>query len=220
MASHTASQGASQGANSLGSHATTHPTKEALIETVVVLLEGTPLDQITSEQVLAISGISRGSLYHHFEDFSELLELAQVRRFSEYVDNAVEALSTVLESCVTREDLIVRLIEVTKYFQAQDLAQARLERLTAISKVPNNPRMARYLGFEQNRLSEAIADLYQDVITKGWGNRNVQPRTASVIMQALTVGRAIDDFTPDHVDQENWIKTISMIIEDVLFPGI
>ena len=216
MASHTTPQSA----NSLGFHATTHPTKEALIETVVVLLEGTPLDQITSEQVLAISGISRGSLYHHFEDFSELLELAQVRRFSEYVDNAVEVLSTVLESCVTREDLIVRLIEVTKYFQAQDLAQARLERLTAISKVPNNPRMAISLGFEQNRLSEALADLYQDVITKGWGNRNIQPRTASVIIQALTVGRAVDDFTPDKVDQENWIKTISMIIEDVLFPGI
>ncbi len=69
----------SQNANRVESKRFSHPTKEELIQTVVVLLEGTTLNQITSEQVLAISGISRGSLYHHFEDFSELLELAQVR---------------------------------------------------------------------------------------------------------------------------------------------
>ena len=210
---------ASQNVNRVESKRSHHPTKEELIQTVVVLLEGTTLDQITSEQVLAISGISRGSLYHHFEDFSELLELAQVRRFSEYVDDATEVLSTVIESCETREELVARISQTTHYFQAEELAQARLERLTAISKVPNNPRMASALGEEQERLTEALADLYQDILARGWGNPHLQPRTASVALQALTVGRAVDDFTANRVDQENWINMISMIMENVLFSG-
>ena len=210
---------ASQSSSSLQSKRNLHPTKEELIQTVVVLLEGTTLDQITSEQVLAISGISRGSLYHHFKDFSELLELAQVRRFSEYVDNATEVLSTVIDSCNSHEELIARIYETTQYFQAEDLAQARLERLTAISKVPNNSRMASALGKEQERLTEALADLYKDILARGWGNPHIQPRTASVALQALTVGRAVDDFTPNRVNQENWVDMISMIIENILFSG-
>jgi CDGSH-type Zn-finger protein len=67
-----------------------HPTKEELIKYCRwfcwILLT---LDEITSENVLDISGISRGSLYHHFEDFSELLELAQVRRFASYVNKSI-----------------------------------------------------------------------------------------------------------------------------------
>ena len=210
---------ASQSSSPLQSKRNLHPTKEELIQTVVVLLEGITLDQITSEQVLAISGISRGSLYHHFEDFSELLELAQVRRFSEYVDNATDVLSTVMDSCESREELISRVTQTTQYFQAEESAQARLERLTAISKVPNNPRMATALGEEQERLTEALADLYQDILARGWGNPHLQPRTASVALQALTVGRAVDDFTSNRVDQENWINMISMIMENVLFSG-
>jgi len=210
---------ASQNANRVESKKSLHPTKEELIQTVVVLLEGTTLDQITSEQVLAISGISRGSLYHHFEDFSELLELAQVSRFSEYVDSSIDILSTIFESCHSRAELIARVSQTTQHFQAVDLAQMRLERLTAISKVPNNPRMARVLGEEQERLTEALEDLYRDILARGWGNSLIQPRTASVILQAITVGRAVDDFTVNHVDQENWVNVISMIIENVIFSG-
>ena len=195
-----------------------HPTKEELIQTVVVLLEGTILDQITSEQVLAISGISRGSLYHHFEDFSELLELAQVRRFSEYVDKVVEVLSTEFRTCNSREDLIARVKKTTQYFQAVELTKVRLERLTAISMVPNNPRMARALGEEQERLTETLENLYRDTLARGWGNPQIQPRTAAVAIQALTVGRSVDDFTPNHVDQENWIHMISLLFGNVLFP--
>lgn len=44
-----------------------HPTREALISTVVKLLDTHEIETITSEQVLEISKISRGSMYHHFE---------------------------------------------------------------------------------------------------------------------------------------------------------
>ncbi|HEY4898909.1 MAG TPA: hypothetical protein VIH79_04235, partial [Candidatus Nanopelagicaceae bacterium] len=146
-------------------------------------------------------------------------ELAQVRRFSEYVDKVVEKLSTILHSCVTRAELNERVSQTLQYFQAEELAQVRLERFTAISKVPNNPRMARALGAEQERLTEALEDLYRDILARGWGNSQIQPRTAAVIIQALTVGRAVDDFTPTHVNQENWVHVISIIIKDAIFSG-
>ncbi len=195
-----------------------HPTKEELIRTVVVLLDSLTLDEITSEKVLEISGISRGSLYHHFQDFAELLELAQVRRFSGYVNHSIEVLTTLFSAVDSREELIVRLTEVSKSFQDPALSDTRIERLTAISKVMHNPRMAAVLGNEQERLTETIADLYRDLQLRGLGNPALNPRTAAVMFQAYTLGRSVDDFTVNHMDQENWLYAVSLIVENVFFP--
>ena len=196
-----------------------HPTKEELIMTVVVLLDNLTLDEITSEKVLEISGISRGSLYHHFQDFAELLELAQVRRFSSYVDRSIEILTDLFAEVSNREELVLRLTAVSKAFQAPELANTRIERLTAISKVMHNPRMASALGWEQERLTESIADLYRDLQARGLGNPQLQPRTAAVMFQAYTLGRTVDDFTVNHMDQENWLYAVSLIVENIFFPA-
>lgn len=195
-----------------------HPTKDELIRTVVRLLDHYTLDEITSEKVLEISNISRGSLYHHFQDFAELLELAQVRRFAHFVDYSIEALTSLFSEISTREELIDRSLGLSRQFQAPDLVNNRIERLTAISKVMHNPRMAAALGAEQERLTETIADLYQDVLNRGMGNPLLQPRTAAVLFQAYALGRSVDDFTTNHMNQENWLYAVSMIIENIFFP--
>lgn len=196
-----------------------HPTKDELIKTVVTLLDHLTLDEITSEKVLEISGISRGSLYHHFQDFSELLELAQVRRFASYVDQSVEALSEVFAQVQSREELVERVQDISRKFQSPELANNRIERLTAISKVMHNPRMAASLGAEQERLTETIADMYHDLQLRGLGNPLLQPRTAAVLFQAYALGRSVDDFTANHMEQENWLYVVSMIAENIFFPA-
>ena len=199
-------------------HNDIHPTKDQLIRTVVKLLDHFTLDEITSEKVLEISNISRGSLYHHFKDFAELLELAQVRRFAYFVDYSIEALTSVFAGVTLREELVNRSLELSRQFQAPELINNRIERLTAISKVMHNPRMAAALGAEQERLTETIADLYQDVLNIGLGNALLQPRTAAVLFQAYALGRSVDDFTVNRMNQENWLYAVSMIIEKVFFP--
>ncbi len=195
-----------------------HPTKDELIKTVVALLDHLTLDEITSEKVLEISGISRGSLYHHFQDFAELLELAQVRRFSKYVDKSIEVLNELFNSINSRDELLLRLGEFSQTFHAAELADSRIERLTAISKVKHNPRMATALGDEQERLTETIADLFRDLQLRNLGNPNLAPRTAAVLFQAYTLGRAVDDFTASRVNQENWLYAVSLIVEHVFYP--
>ena len=62
-----------------------HPTKALLISTTVKLLDTKLPNEIAVDEILETSGISKGSLYHHFEDLSELLEVAQVERYAAWV---------------------------------------------------------------------------------------------------------------------------------------
>ena len=73
-----------------------HPTKEALINVVLDLLKTESLVEVHSEEVLHKSGISKGSMYHHFEDFQDLLEQAQVRRYGAFVDRSIVSIAHLL----------------------------------------------------------------------------------------------------------------------------
>ena len=194
-----------------------HPTKEALIATTLALMESHGIASITSEQVLEISGVSRGSLYHHFEDFSALIEAAQVRRFSGYVDASIKILWGVVSSSKSRQELVEKVREVTTITQSAQMSKPRLDRVSAIAASMNNERMARALGLEQERLTDSIADLYREVCHRGWGNPALDPRTISVMIQAYTLGKVVDDFTQNHMDPDKWDFLISSILEKVFF---
>ena len=79
--------------------------------------------------------------------------------------------------------------------------------------------MASALGQEQERLTESIADLYRELQARGLGNPLLHPRTAAVMFQAYTLGRTVDDFTTNHMDQENWLYAVSLIVENIFFPA-
>ena len=80
-----------------------HPTRERLIDTVVSLLDEKGAEHISVDEVLSSSGISKGSLYHHFEDYSDLIESAYIRRFSAWVDTSIAAMADIVSAANSRE---------------------------------------------------------------------------------------------------------------------
>ena len=195
-----------------------HPTKQTLIDTVVTLMDTQPAMEVNSDQVLEISGISKGSLYHHFEDFPELVEHAMVARFARFVDNSVVMLKGVIASAKTRADLVEGLKKVTRATQAQELTRHRSERVTAIAKAIRIPRMKALLGEEQERLTDALADLFRESVERGWGDPTLDPRIVGVMVQAYTIGKIVDDITPTRMDAENWNQAIDSVLDKVFFP--
>ncbi|MBU6265011.1 MAG: TetR/AcrR family transcriptional regulator, partial [Actinomycetales bacterium] len=108
-----------------------HPTRDRLIETMAELLDGSDPEHITADQVLTASGVSKGSLYHHFEDFEDLLEAALISRFGVNVDATIDALAQILATVNSREELLEALRELNIYNQAQGRSSFRLERARA-----------------------------------------------------------------------------------------
>ena len=194
-----------------------HPTKRMLLQTVVKLLDSKEPSDITSEEILSISGISKGSMYYHYKDFSEIIEDAICERFGWYVDRSVDLCEAALNSAKSREDLIATLKQVTRATQRGDEEDVRYARVRAIAMASGNERMRKKLGEVQERLTEALEDLFRETKECGWVSADIEPRAAAVLVQAYTFGNVVDDFTPEHMDRESWFSLIDAVVEKVLF---
>lgn len=189
-----------------------HPTRERLISTMVGLLDGDDPEHITADQVLSISHISKGSLYHHFADFEELLEAALIRRFSQNVDLSVDALLSIVSNANSSEEFLAMLGALTADQQSPTRSRFRLERARAAGLTFSSPRFHEALGVEQQRLTDAFADVVKEGQNRGWITTDVDPRAVAVFIQAFTLGRVVDDIAPDKVDPDAWVSLIMKVV--------
>jgi AcrR family transcriptional regulator len=81
-----------------------HPTKVALLEAGLELAELHGFYGFTVEMLLETTGISKGSLYHHFADFMDFVESVQVEYFAETIRVDIENLRSAFEQANSRAD--------------------------------------------------------------------------------------------------------------------
>lgn len=193
-----------------------HPTKRALVQTVLDQLKTKKALDLTSELILEKSGISKGSLYHHFEDFDDLIETAQVFRYAAYVDQSIHLLTKVFQTAKNKEEMVTELKKVTRFTQSPDLMPQRMDRATSISIANANPRMMKKMNAQQDRLNEAIIDIFREARDRGWINKEIDLHAGALFIQAYTLGIIINDVSGKKIDITAWDELIDMFLEKVI----
>ena len=135
-----------------------HPTKKVLLETVITLLDSKKPEEILSDEVLQISGISKGSMYYHYKDWYEIIEDAICERFGRYVDRSVELCENAINKSKSRDELVNFLKQVTRETQKPEQLGIRYARVRAIAMASQSDRMRSKLGEVQQRLTEALEE--------------------------------------------------------------
>jgi AcrR family transcriptional regulator len=194
-----------------------HPTKKLLIETTAGLLAEFPSRQITSEQVLERSHVSKGSLYHHFRDLADLVEAAQVERFSQYVNQTISALTDVLTDSSDLEAARAKFHAVVNIRQPDNAQRLRVERMETAVLANYDARIRTRLNREQARLTNEWANLFQIAKDRGWANPDLDPIAVSIMMQATIAGRIVDDMSDVHMDQAKWVALIQYLLDVIFF---
>jgi AcrR family transcriptional regulator len=189
-----------------------HPTEAKLLEAAVALLEEHALETVTAGMVLRRSGVSKGSLYHHYADFSDLIENALTAIFTKSVDQNIVTITELVINSSTKDECFRRLLQVTRDTQQRALFGVRARRAGVLAMCASNARLATKVADAQTRLTKTYGDLFALLQERDWMSSDFDPQAASILIQAYTVGKIFDDISTDPVEPQKWIALIESIL--------
>ena len=193
-----------------------HPTKSHLVATTVSLIDEFGPQGFTVDQLLDNSKISKGSLYHHFEDFNDVIIAAQVERFAQYVEEDIAGVTQVLLAATSREDLLKRLDTVSLIAHSPERATRRGDRMEILSSARHSEKMKLALGPVQARLTASFADLIREMQSRQWVTTEISPEAVAVFIQAYSLGLVVNDASSDHIDMAKWHQLISRMLRTLI----
>lgn len=196
-----------------------HPTKRALIDTVVGMLETTPVESVTCDAVLDASGISRGSLYYHFADFGDLIEHALALRFSRDVDATVERLNRTLASSTSFDEFRTAWASLAYRLHDPHGSQSRFERTVPYAAAANSERFRKLLGGEQQRLTDGFADVIRSAQERRWISADLDAQAIAVLLQAIALGSVVDDLTENRAGEDAWNRAVGALLDRIVVPA-
>lgn len=193
-----------------------HPTKQLLLDTAVSLIDEFGPQGFTVDNLLDASKISKGSLYHHFEDFHDVIEQAQVARFARFVDEDIRNLTSLLSTANSREELGQRFADIVLSSAAPGRADARADRASIVGLSRHSKKFADALAIEQQRLTDSLADVAREMQERGWINANLDVVALATFVQAYSLGAVLNDVTEKPISVERWATFIGQILSQSL----
>jgi AcrR family transcriptional regulator len=190
-----------------------HPTREKLIATVLAFLDERRFDEIGVDEVLERSGVSKGSLYHHFENLNDLIEQAMARRFTAGVEQSIEMIRETMSITTSKKDFFAGLRAITQVVSDPERAGIRFDRTRTLGATETSPRLMEVVATEQQRVNGLLAEIVADAQARGWVDRSVDPGAVALFVQAYTLGWLLNDVSGQPVSIDTWTGMIGRVLE-------
>ncbi|MEI6649602.1 MAG: TetR/AcrR family transcriptional regulator [Actinomycetes bacterium] len=196
-----------------------HPTKEILINSAVDLIQTKGWPNVTSDLVLEASRVSKGSMYYHFKDFHELIEVAQVRIYDHTAAETIAELNTAFENSETKADFFSKIPQIMYGKVEPQLNESRLAQAEVVALALASPRMHEHVGEVQSRINSALVELLTRAQKRGWANPELDPLAMAMFLQAYNFGSVIDLLSESRVEISAWIRLVNLVLDEVLLNG-
>jgi len=177
-----------------------HPTAQKLVDVVTEMMEENPYDTLKSEIVLERCGLSRGPLYHHFVDFQDLIETAQIQIYQRYATGISQALADLIASCAESEQLKIGFASFVNQVANEATVKSRLELIGIVHNAHATAGFRKKFLPAQEQINLSWIEMYRFCLDHGWADPTIEPRAFAVLMQSTVFGRIMNNISRDKLD--------------------
>jgi AcrR family transcriptional regulator len=189
---------------------------DALVEATIAILRERGQAGLRIDDLLEKSGVSRGSLYHHFGSRDGLIDAAKLVEFTTMANRDLEALGVLADRAHSRSELQASLLAVAEAAHGIERRFIRLRRTAIIGASATRPRLAEALAEEQQRVTDRFAGYIGVFQDRGLVRQDLDPNVAAVYLQAIVLGRVLDDISARPIDPKAWEAMVANTSVDFL----
>lgn len=170
-------------------------TMETLISFGLKELSRSGSIDFSLETVLRESGVSRGSLYHHFGSRHGLICHCEAQQLKQTLKSENEIIRTLIETGTSGDELFELLAIFIRTLGSEKVVEQRSRRLRTLATSAEDPALRTMLAESQIKGSQFLIESFQIAIDKGFIKPLVPLDAMVYLIQSMFLGRALVDIT-------------------------
>ena len=190
-----------------------HATIRRAIEVAADVIEQRGEDGVRLQDVVAISGVSAGSLTHHFGSREGLIAAALMERFDRAAQQRARSFDV---DASDPERFTGGMAAMISSAAAGERDAWRSARIRALSYARHRPALRDALVASLVPLEDQMAERITTVPERIAGGEAVSPRALVVFSEAYSAGRVVDTVFGDVLPIEEWAALFARLIRGLV----
>ena len=174
--------------------------------------------QFNLDRVIEKSGVSRGSIYHHFGDRDGLIVAVEVSETVQILTSGNERMRRLFSEAHSGEEIIQGIESAIRAGDWGSGQNYRRRRIAGLATAQHSPAISKALAEVQ--VSETA--YFVETLRMGADKGLIQPRESLVgtadVIQSLLVGRILVDILNDDERDESWVLAAVEVFRALLRP--
>jgi len=190
-----------------------------VLEVVVPMLEESGEGAVRIDEVRDRSGVSIGSIYHHFGDRDGLIVAAQVRRFARFAEAEIAALSDIVQRSTDLEGFRRAIRLLTLHSASQLRAAERWARIAVLASSVGRPELAAEVRAIQTRLTDEFQAHVSQGQARGFFRSDLDARAVALFVEAYSLGLVLNELDARPVSEKDWEKVVWSVLDGMIVAG-
>lgn len=194
-------------------------TRERVLAVALEQLERGGEAAVRIDEINQRSGVSIGSLYHHFGDRDGVIAAAQLRRFSRYVEAEIASLSDVVREARDRDQFRRALLSLAKGSHTALRHSVRWGRIAVMASTVGREDLRDDIAHLQTRLTDGFQAHVAQGQARGFFRGDLDARAIAAFVEAWSLGLALNDLDDRAVPESAWLEVVGVAIDALLADG-
>jgi TetR/AcrR family acrAB operon transcriptional repressor len=194
-------------------------TRSLILDAALHIITTRGIDAVRLEEITATVGITKGSLYWHFENREDLIRQCLAEHLRRLNEEIVEGVNEALDVAESSLDYLMLIAPyVVDPFDAQQ-TELRWQKLEYMVATRRDPELANMMHDVQVRSLRAFVEITRRASERGLLRAGIDPVALAVAMMALGLGATvlIDVLGEDGPTPEAWNGLVTYLISQT-FP--
>jgi AcrR family transcriptional regulator len=193
-------------------------TKRALLDAAIADMEATGEASIRITKILKESGVTNGSLYHHFGSREGLVREAIAERFLGSVSEGLIVFAERVAKVRTSEEMFTLFRQELLRIGTPEVKLQRTRRMTALAAALPRAELLERVIADQGKYFDGAADALSRLQDRGLIKADLDVRAFAAWFLGLSLSRLLSDIDPDLDPDTEWSQYTYTALVAILTP--